>query len=507
MDVKKKKSLRIVVMTMLAVSLVNPLSNVGAVVIIFLVGPLVFTPADWVASEQLFAMIRDMEWLNMVIPSVLVIIYLTPILIAMYRKLMGKPAKRFRPGRILDVPLKISLIGISGWIVEEILFLSIWFKQPLIATSTLIVTSLEMLLAAIFSFVVSFFILEMVFRRYVIPRVFPEGKLSKLAGNTNFSIRGRFFVYYITAALFPIYIFSLFVLSRIEESDSYTGYIAMIVVILVSGAALTYLVSGYFREPLLLMKKAVLDIRKANYKIDLPVTSNDELGLLSENLNDLGRELLEKELMKDTFGKIVDPSVRDHLMNGNMNLGGEERTVTVLFTDIRNYTGLTEKMDPETVVLWLNRYFDAVSEPITRYGGIVNKYIGDALMAVFGAPSEDKKHASNGVAAALAMIEAREKLNRQFASEGLPTINAGIGVHSGTVLAGNIGSSSRMEYTVIGDTVNVAARVEKMTKELKLSLLITEMTREQLEADARFKKAALCKLRGRSEQVKLYKPV
>ncbi|MBN2435820.1 MAG: HAMP domain-containing protein [Spirochaetes bacterium] len=507
MDSKKKKSLRIVLTTMLAVFLLNPLSNIGAVVIIYLVGPLVFTQADWIASEQLFELIKDKEWLNRVVPSVLIILYLTPILIAMYRKLIGKPAKRFSPGRILDVPLKISLIGISGWIVEEILFLSIWFKQPLIASSTLIVTSLEMLLAAIFSFVVSFFILEMVFRRYVIPRVFPDGNLSELAGNTNFSIRGRFFVYYITAALFPIYILSLFVLSRIGESDSYSGYITMIVVILVSGAVLTYLVSGYFREPLLLMKNAVLNIRQGDYNVNLPVTSNDELGLLSENLNDLGKELLEKELMKETFGKVVDPSVRDHLMSGNLKLGGEERIVTVLFTDIRNYTGLTEKMDPETVVMWLNRYFNSVSGPVTRYGGIVNKYIGDALMAVFGAPREDKDHASNAAMAALAMIEAREKMNEQFKVEGLPAINAGIGVHTGKVLAGNIGSASRMEYTVIGDTVNVAARVEKMTKELKLSLLITEMTIDQLDTNAGFKKAALCKLRGRSEQVKLYKPV
>ena len=105
-------------MTLLAVSLVNPLSNVGAVVIICLGGPLVFTPADWIASEQLFVLIREWELLNRIVPSVLMVIYLSPIIIAMYRKLMGKPVKWFRPGRILDVPLKASLIRVSGWIVE-----------------------------------------------------------------------------------------------------------------------------------------------------------------------------------------------------------------------------------------------------------------------------------------------------------------------------------------------------------------------------------------------------
>jgi adenylate cyclase len=504
MKPETKRSISFLIITVLAVFLINTISNMGSILTISVIGPLVFLTGDWVSSQELFSAIRKWEWLTMAIPFTLVFLFISPAYVALYLKTTGRPLGRLKARWILDVPMTISMIGATGWFVEEILFLSIWFRERTIPVSTLMVNSLQMLLAATVSFVISFFCLELLFRKMVIPRAFPDGKLSTLVGNTNLSIRGRFLVYFLSAVLFPFFIFSMFVLTRTAGEPAFFRYPLMIGVLTLLGFLLTLLISSYFRGPLRLMKQAVLSIRDGRFDIRIPVTSNDELGMLSESLNDLGRELQEKSFMKETFGKVVDPTVRDHLLGGNAQLGGEERMVTVLFTDIRNYTGLTEKMTPETVVLWLNRYFDTISQVVTRHGGIVNKYIGDAVMALFGAPQDDPGHAAHAAAAAEAMVQAREALNRQFAAEGLPQILAGIGVHTGPVLAGNIGSSSRMEYTVIGDTVNVASRVEKSTKELKIPVLFTEDTVRAIPDRARFVKKATCRLQGRSAQLNLY---
>ena len=155
-------------------------------------------------------------------------------------------------------------------------------------------------------------------------------------------------------------------------------------------------------------------------------------------------------------------------MKKDISLGGETREVTVLFCDIRSFTSMSEKMAAADVVSLLNKYFTALGECITKHHGIINKYIGDAIMAIFGAPVESKTHAQDAFLAALEMREALKKINEENASkyktENLPEIHFGIGIHTGNVFAGTIGASNRMEYTVIGDTVNTASRIESLCK-------------------------------------------
>ena len=175
--------------------------------------------------------------------------------------------------------------------------------------------------------------------------------------------------------------------------------------------------------------------------------------------------LAEKEFMRDTFGKIVDPEVRDYLMkekesDGLSGLGGETREVTVLFCDIRSFTAMSEKMEAAEVVSLLNKYFTALGQCITRHHGIINKYIGDAIMAIFGAPVKSDNSAKDAFEAAIDMKKALIEVNKDFLKEDLPEVRFGIGIHTGPVFAGTIGAANRMEYTVIGDTVNTASRIE-----------------------------------------------
>jgi class 3 adenylate cyclase len=215
-------------------------------------------------------------------------------------------------------------------------------------------------------------------------------------------------------------------------------------------------------------------------------------------------ELVEKEFIKDTFGKAVDPRVRDHLLSGHIKLGGELREATILFVDIRGFTPLSEKMKPDQVVALLNRYFEKMTRCIIEEEGLVNRYIGDAILAIFGAPVHMDNHADAAVRAALTMRAARDALNEDMQQEGLPPIYTGIGIHTGPVLAGNIGSSSRMEYTVIGDTVNLASRIEKLCKALGRDFIMSEATAMQLSAAFAPAYLDTVKIQGKQQLIKVF---
>jgi adenylate cyclase len=159
--------------------------------------------------------------------------------------------------------------------------------------------------------------------------------------------------------------------------------------------------------------------------------------------------------------------------------------VTILFTDIRSFTTISEKMDPQALVALLNEYFTEMVGIVMHEDGVVDKYIGDAIMAVFGAPVPKPEDARNAVRAAVRMRRALQHLNTRLEQRGLPTLRTGIGIHTGEVVAGNIGSERRMEYTVIGDAVNLASRLESNTKDLGVNVLISEdtyaLTKEVIE--------------------------
>ena len=250
-------------------------------------------------------------------------------------------------------------------------------------------------------------------------------------------------------------------------------------------------------------------ITKGDYSVKVKNISNDEMGLLSDTFNEMTKSLQEKEFMREAFGKVVDPYVRDYLLQGNIALGGENCDVTVMFCDIRNFTAMSENMKPEDVVLLLNKYFTAMEKCISENHGVINKYIGDAIMAIFGSPVKSKTHALDSYKASLAMKKSLIELNKSFAEKNLPLFDFGIGLHSGNVLAGNIGAEKRMEYTVIGDTVNTASRIGALCKTYKTDLLLSESTVEKIKmldesVAASLKYVDDSAIRGKTETVKLF---
>jgi adenylate cyclase len=207
--------------------------------------------------------------------------------------------------------------------------------------------------------------------------------------------------------------------------------------------------------------------------------------------------------MKRLFGRYVSKDVIDQLIANPAlaSLGGQRREMTVLFSDIRGFTTAAEKGAPEAVVAQLNEYFGEMVDVLFRHRGTLDKFVGDMVMGLFGAPLEDAEHADHAVAAALDMIEALERLNARWRAEGRPVLDIGIGVNTGEMIAGNVGAEAIMSYTVIGDAVNLGARLESLNKDYGTRILVSEATRAKLTQPFATRPMGAVTVKGKSKAV------
>ena len=216
-------------------------------------------------------------------------------------------------------------------------------------------------------------------------------------------------------------------------------------------------------------------------------------------------DLSNEKRVRNTMSRYMPKGVIDRVLDGNQAvLEGSAQDVTALFTDIRNFTSISEDIGARNTVLMLNEYFGEMIDALHANNGVLDKYIGDSMMALFGVPFGSPQDAQNAVIAANEMMIALEALNRRRAQKALPAIHHGVGINSGEVIAGNIGSSKRMDYTVIGDAVNLAARLESATKFYSVSILVSEMTYEQLVDKEHFRELDILRVKGRSKPVKIF---
>jgi adenylate cyclase len=260
------------------------------------------------------------------------------------------------------------------------------------------------------------------------------------------------------------------------------------------------------------MSNAVSLVSDAHKKLALhsqyvPVTgvkTGDELEQLATGFNSMIIGLQERDRDKAIFGKYLTASVMDHVRAGRVQPGGELKPVTILFSDIRSFTTISENMDAKELVALLNEYFTEMVGIVMEENGVVDKYIGDAIMAVFGAPVGKDDDPVRAVRAAVRMRVALAKLNISLEKRGMQQLRTGIGIHTGVVVAGNLGSEKRMEYTVIGDPVNLASRLESATKELHVNILISEDTYELVKDSIETRQVKEIHVKGRGKPVMTY---
>jgi adenylate cyclase len=277
------------------------------------------------------------------------------------------------------------------------------------------------------------------------------------------------------------------------------GLVSGFAVLAVVAVPVIQLLSDSIVAPIIALEQATGRVARGDLEVRVPVTSTDESGRLARSFNDMVAGLAERERLRETFGAYVDPEIAEHILNEGTDLGGEQVEVTVMFLDVRDFTGFAERADAQDVVAALNRLWECVVPVIHDHHGHVDKFVGDGLLAVFGAPRRRDDHADQATKAA---IEIQEHVRRDLGDE----LEIGIGVNSGSVVAGNVGGAGRLEFSVIGDAVNVAARVEAATRETGDSVLITDATRRLLRDGDGLEMSSReeIELKGKSEPMTLY---
>ena len=331
---------------------------------------------------------------------------------------------------------------------------------------------------------------------YVLPEVMPMGTF-------ELELRGRdFLAHAIPLAGEGEQTYALMMRPLDEALAPYrrlqTILLALFVLGLAAAGTGAALLARGVTQPLGELTQRARRIALGEYHQRVELDRNDELGELADAFNDMAHGLAERDRVRNLLGLVVSPQIADQLLSQEIQLGGEEREVTVMFADCRGYTTMSENLPPTEVLARLNEMLTVLTDVIERHGGVVDKYIGDAVMALFGAPLSNPGDPVRAVACALDMMAAMRKTRGG--------LQLSIGVHTGRVVAGNMGSLRRLNYTVIGDTVNLASRVEALTRQYDADILVTEATRAACGDHFQFVEIDRVAVKGRAAPVAVFEP-
>lgn len=284
-------------------------------------------------------------------------------------------------------------------------------------------------------------------------------------------------------------------------------YIAGVVISI--AIVLIFMFSMTLTGPIEMLAVLVSHVSKGNFDVKagdrIKSMIEDEVHDLAHAFDSMTEGLKERDKVKSLFSKFHGSSVAEDLINNDIGVGGQNRQVTVFFSDIRGFTAFSENRSPEEVVEMLNEYFEVMVGIINRNGGVVDKFIGDAIMAVWGAPKATPNDTANALTACIQMRQALVELNQRRASREQPPIKIGMGLHTGPAISGTIGSNERMEYTVIGDTVNMTSRIEASTKAFGTDLLVSQAVVDKVADGFLLNLAGAATVKGKTEPLNLFK--
>ena len=421
--------------------------------------------------------------------------------------------------RAAQVPWVIAALHLVGWTLAGLIWGVLWplfsgaVFDPVQALRAFFGISV---IAGFAATAFMFFAAERQWRQRL-PEFFPDGGFTRLRGVPRLPVRARLLVVFLMISVIPVTVLGVLARNRAREALGATpdGADAIIASMLVSvvflavaaigvSVALALAVSRSVAEPLAQLEAVMAEVQRGRFDARAPVVSNDEIGRLTEGFNHMVRGLGEREFLRETFGKYVSEEIRDEILAGRIALQGEPREVTILFADIRDFTPWVEASDPREVVRDLNAYFTEMETAIRAHGGLVVQYIGDEIEAVFGAPVARPGHAEDAVRAALEMRRRLAAWNAARVGTGQAPLRNGIGIHTGTVLAGNIGSADRLSYALVGDAVNLASRLQGLTKELSADVLVSGTTQSRLNGELPLRQLPAVRVKGRTAEVEVY---
>jgi adenylate cyclase len=458
------------------------------------------------------------------VPLVIGIAYVRPLL-TYFRAGCPQPAPPIVERRTISGPLFSAGIGFLSWLVGIVFF-------PVVTVIHFGRWSLDLMSQHVLSplvngflaATVAYLLIDWLFRWRVIPYVFPRGRLADVGGAPALGLRGRMLVFLTAVGFVPM--FTLLGLVRAagdrvragqtigdvmdELSRASTVTFALYVLL---GVVLTLLMAATLNRSVRSMASALRRVRANDLDVRVAVTSSDEVGVLEDGVNAMVETLRERDRILATFGRVVEPSVRDRLLSGTVQSGGELRQATVLFCDMVGFSRMAEHTPPHDVVETLNDLFTEMTAWVRACGGFVDKFVGDGILVVFGLfsegddPAETANAAAAAIRCALGMRERTAALNQGRVAQGRPPLAVKVGVHSGELVAGIIGATDRHEFTVIGDTVNVAARLQQLCGEEGRNVLVSDASYRlaaQTGYAPKIGSTSTVTLRGRQASVVVY---
>ncbi|MCP4131043.1 MAG: HAMP domain-containing protein [bacterium] len=282
--------------------------------------------------------------------------------------------------------------------------------------------------------------------------------------------------------------------------------ILLTIIVLSLALLIVYYFARGLTTPIKRLVSATREIEQGEFEVEFDDKKmpGDEIGLLMRSFRDMGQGLAEREKMKDALGKFVNPEIARMAMEGEIELGGERKEVAIFFSDIRSFTAISENLEPEEVVEFLNQYMTRMVDCVDQTNGVVDKFIGDAVMAVWGAPVSHGNDTENAINGSLMMRKSLMEFNVGRGGPKKPIIKIGSGINTGAVLAGQIGSDNKMEYTVIGDAVNLASRIEALNKPFGTDVLISQDSYNLVEGIYYVEKMQAIKVKGKKEPQQIY---
>ncbi|MEI6634821.1 MAG: adenylate/guanylate cyclase domain-containing protein [Chlamydiota bacterium] len=423
--------------------------------------------------------------------------------------------------RAMNVSLVYAGMTAFIWVLAMMLFPFIlsMLSPPVLRSYWLTGFLLSFFVGAFILALVYFTVTEVSGWRFL-PKLFPLGHLDSEVGGHSLTVRSTLHLVFGVICALPLllnaynmliwrYVILVeagdraFTATRMAEYIvSQSGYLSLFSFIM--GLAIVFCVGLGMRQHLRLISEAVEAVHRGDLSTHARVSSRDEMGMLADRVNEMIIGLRERKRIVEAFNRYVDRTLTQQVLNGDLKMGGIQLEVSIIFCDIRGYTTLSEGMDPDRVVAMLNRYFTRMAEAIEENGGSINKFIGDAILAIFGTPQPLPDHRDHAIRAALAMCRALEEFNAEQREDGQQEISIGIGIHSGVVLAGNIGTPNKIEFTVIGDPVNVAQRIEELTVERSIPIICSGATLGPYKNRYPHEQIDIVQLKGRSDVVDIY---
>ena len=409
--------------------------------------------------------------------------FLMPVMRAHRARRRGEkptaPTMRRARSRIYNFPAFLIIVTYANWLLGMLGFHMLMPPRPGLGVVVALAFLTTMLNA-----VLVYYAADFLNRAYLVPDWFPDGRFVVRFRFRRPGLTMRFLDLFFVNAFSPVMavVLVIFIAMRYGRHDSeelsrlLTTACAVGAVYWGFALFMTHLSARTFSGPLDSLETAAAAIAEERFDVRVAVQSDDQLGRLQSAMNRMSEELGRMRTIKTLFGHYVSPEIRDLILDGRVRTeGGERIEAVVLFSDIRSFTALSERHSPEELVDMLNIHFSSIVTSVTKHNGFVDKFIGDAVMAVFDAELCGGRHCQQAVAAAVDILHGMIETNRQIALNGFDPLVIGIGMACGPVIRGNIGSADRRELTVMGDTVNIASRLESATKSVGHPLIVTRM--------------------------------